>query len=154
MRLLKRILPLLLTITVSGWLVNRLEFIDESRIETMLGDENLLCYDSFKNCKDVITEGTPFRTNQVVEPEYTEKAREDKIEGVVRLQVVYAANGEVTNVTTLTHLPDGLTEEAVKAAKQIQFTPATLHGIPISEATEFEYVFTLEGPFAGKGKYR
>jgi len=151
--LFKRLLPLWLTIMVGMLLVNRLEFIYEHRIEEMMRSENILCYDSFENCKDIINEGTPFRTNIVAEPNYTDVARKNRTEGIVRLRVVFGANGEVSNITPLSTLPDGLTEEAVKAAQKIQFSPATFHGIPISEMTEFEYVFTLEGPFAGIGKY-
>ncbi len=150
---INKLLPFLTAISVGLILVGKLEFIDVNKIELMMSDAETLCYDNFENCKN-IAEGTPYRTNRMVEPKYTAKALQSRVEGVIHLQVVFGAGGDVSSVTPLTTLPDGLTEESIKAARQIQFTPATIHGIPVSVVTEFEYVFTLNGPFAGIGKYR
>ena len=76
-------------------------------------------------------------------PEYTDVARTNGTEGVVRLRVTFLANGEVGNITALNDLGDGLTEEAVIAARKLQFEPATLNGVPTSVTKTLEYTFSI-----------
>jgi outer membrane biosynthesis protein TonB len=40
-------------------------------------------------------------------------------------------------------LPDGLTEEAIKALRQIRFRPATKNGTPVSVRMNIEFSFTI-----------
>src|ERR1051325_4410675 len=74
----------------------------------------------------------PFRTNQVEtralityrpEPGFTDEALENDSYGVVRLRAVFSWSGEVTDIRVVKGLPDGLTEKAIAAVKQIHFTP-------------------------------
>jgi TonB family protein len=58
-------------------------------------------------------------------PEYTEAARKNRIEGNVRLLVVFGSNGKIGHIDVIQGLPDGLTEKAVELAKAIKFKPAT-----------------------------
>src|SRR5262249_18179265 len=44
---------------------------------------------------------------------YTEEARQNKIQGVVILQVVFHANGSITDIKVIRGLTDGLTEKAI-----------------------------------------
>lgn len=74
---------------------------------------------------------------------YTESARSNRVEGVVRLLVMFRATGEIGDVTVITPLPHGLTERAVAAARQIKFTPKMLNGTPMDEQTTVEYNFRL-----------
>ncbi len=57
--------------------------------------------------------------------EYTEAARKKRVEGDVRLLVVFQANGEIGHIDVIEGLPDGLTEKAIDVAKAIKFKPAT-----------------------------
>ncbi|HEY7181260.1 MAG TPA: TonB family protein [Blastocatellia bacterium] len=57
-------------------------------------------------------------------PEYTEAARKNKVEGNVRLIVVFQSNGKIGHIDVIQGLPDGLTEKAIEAAKAIKFKPA------------------------------
>jgi len=77
------------------------------------------------------------------EPTYTEAARRAGVTGTVVLRAVFASNGTVTNVFVSRALSFGLTAEAVKAAKRIQFTPATKDGKPVSMWLELQYNFNL-----------
>ena len=77
------------------------------------------------------------------EPQYTEDARKNQITGTVVLKVVFASNGSVTNIRTVSGLPFGLTEKAIAAARQIKFTPATKDGQPVSMWMQLEYNFNL-----------
>lgn len=77
------------------------------------------------------------------EPTYTESARKNQITGTVVLRAVFSSGGTVTNIHAVSGLPDGLTERAISAAKQIRFVPATKDGHPVSMWMELQYNFNL-----------
>jgi len=77
------------------------------------------------------------------EPTYTEAARKNQITGTVILRAVFSSSGSVTNISAVSGLPDGLTERAISAAKQIRFIPATKDGRPVSMWMELQYNFNL-----------
>lgn len=66
------------------------------------------------------------------DPIYTEEARMARIQGVVILQTIIDAAGQVTDIRVLKGLPSGLTEAAVEAVSQWRFRPATLEGKPVA----------------------
>ena len=74
---------------------------------------------------------------------YTDEARENGIEGDVRLKVTFLGNGVIGQIQVVKGLPDGLTERAVAAAKQIKFQPASVDGKPVSRTKTFDYNFTI-----------
>jgi TonB family protein len=77
------------------------------------------------------------------EPLYTEEARRNQLTGTVTLRLVLNANGTVTNVVAITRLPDGLTEKAMEAARQIKFTPAEKDGRRVSQYATINYNFNI-----------
>ena len=77
------------------------------------------------------------------EPRYTEPARQNEITGTVVLKVVFASNGSVTNIRTVSGLPYGLTEQAIDAARKIKFLPAVKDGKFVSMWMQLEYNFNL-----------
>ena len=77
------------------------------------------------------------------EPTYTEAARKNQITGTVTLRAVFSSSGQVTNIHAVGGLPDGLTERAIAAAKNIRFVPATKDGHPVSMWMELQYNFNL-----------
>ena len=66
------------------------------------------------------------------QPQYTEEARQARVQGVVILQAIINCRGDVQDITVLKGLPLGLTEAAVAAVRTWRFRPATLDGRPIS----------------------
>jgi TonB family protein len=90
--------------------------------------------------KDVTTKA---RLISKPEPQYTEDARKNQITGTVVLKVVFASNGSVQNIRTVSGLPYGLTDRAIAAARQIKFTPATKDGHQVSMWMQLEYNFNL-----------
>jgi TonB family protein len=82
---------------------------------------------------------------------YTDAARSKKVEGWVRLRVTFLATGEIGEVVYLKEssrkkklTKRGLVAEAMKAAQNIKFTPATdKNGKPVTVTKEVEYTFTI-----------
>lgn len=74
---------------------------------------------------------------------YTDEARRNGLEGIVTLDAVFAADGNITNIQVFSGLPDGLTESAIEAAKKIRFNPATKDGKPVSVRGKMEFYFKL-----------
>ena len=77
------------------------------------------------------------------EPGFTEEARKNNVTGAVRLRAILHASGSVTNISVLKGLPDGLTEKAIAAAKQIRFNPAEKDGHTVSQYVVLEYNFNI-----------
>ncbi len=77
------------------------------------------------------------------EPSYTGLARKHEVTGTVVLRVVFSSHGRVTNIREVVRLPDGLTEKAIAAARQIRFVPAIKDGRFVSMWMELQYNFNL-----------
>lgn len=77
------------------------------------------------------------------EPDYTEDARRNSTQGVVRLRAVLAADGKVKDISVVKGLPDGLTKKAVSAARHILFFPAFKDGGAVSQHVTLEYDFNI-----------
>jgi TonB family protein len=76
-------------------------------------------------------------------PNYTEEARKNKIQGVVRARALIGADGGVKQVRVISGLSDGLNEEAILAVKQMRFKPATKNGQPVAYWVVLEVEFNL-----------
>jgi TonB family protein len=96
-------------------------------------------YNRVFNGKDVTSKP---RILEKPEPQYPEAARKNQITGTVVLRAVFSSSGQVTNIVAASGLPDGLTEKAIEAAKQIRFVPATKDGHPVSMYMQLEYNFS------------
>jgi len=75
------------------------------------------------------------------EPQYTQLAKENQVTGTVTLRAILAASGKVTNIRAISGLPYGLTEQAIAAARKIEFEPAMKDGRPVSQYIQIEYNF-------------
>jgi TonB family protein len=76
-------------------------------------------------------------------PDYTDEARKRKINGQVRLEVLFTAKGQVHVIRVLQGLGYGLDEKAVKAAEQIKFKPASHTGHPVDSIALVQIIFEL-----------
>jgi len=74
---------------------------------------------------------------------YTDIARRNGVQGNVKLKVTFLASGEIGEIVPITFLPDGLTEQAVAAAKRIRFRPKLVNGVPKTVTRLIEYNFTV-----------
>ncbi len=64
--------------------------------------------------------------------EYSEEARQAKLEGEIELTAVIRADGSVANVEVIKGFGAGMDQEAVKALKQWHFEPAEKDGEPVA----------------------
>ncbi len=97
-------------------------------------------YNRIFSGKDVTSKA---RILEKPEPQYTESARKNQITGTVIIKAIFSSSGQVTNIVAVSKLPDGLTEKAIAAARQIRFVPATKDGRPVSMYMQLEYNFNL-----------
>jgi TonB family protein len=74
---------------------------------------------------------------------YTENARQNRVQGTVVVSVVFTADGRVSGARVVRGLPDGLNDEAIKAAQKIKFRPAMKNGQPVSVRMAIEFTFNL-----------
>jgi TonB family protein len=87
------------------------------------------------------TKGVQILSNP--KPIYSEEGRAKKIEGDVRLQVLFSASGEIKVLRVVQGLGYGLDEAAEAAAQQIKFKPATQDGQPVDQTAVVHIVFAL-----------
>ena len=80
-----------------------------------------------------------------VKPQYTSEALRAKVTGTVYLEVVVLADGTVGDVRVTRSLDPvfGLDNEAIKAARQWLFSPATRFGEPVSIMVSLALDFNL-----------
>jgi TonB family protein len=113
-----------------------------TRVESLRGFANLAGDDNltFYSGSEVTTRA---RVLNKPNPSYTEEARRNRTNGSVVLRCIFGANGRVFGFHVVTGLPDGLTQRAVEAARQIKFIPATRDGHPVSMWMQVEYNFNV-----------
>ena len=75
--------------------------------------------------------------------EYTDLARKNQTQGTVTLRVAFQANGKIGDVKIINYLPDGLTEQAIEAAKRIKFEPVKDSERAVTVTKDIQYTFTL-----------
>jgi len=86
---------------------------------------------------------TPVEILAKPKPNYTDEGRKLKVEGEVRLEVLFTATGEVQVIRVLQGLGHGLDEQAVRAAQQIKFKPAQHEGKAVDSRATLHIVFQL-----------
>jgi len=77
------------------------------------------------------------------EPEYSESARAEKIQGTVTLSVVIGTDGLAHNITLLGSVGFGLDEKAAEAVSEWRFKPGMKDGTPVPVTASIEVNFRL-----------
>ncbi|HKT87843.1 MAG TPA: energy transducer TonB [Candidatus Sulfotelmatobacter sp.] len=77
------------------------------------------------------------------EPEYTDKARRKKINGVVLLSFVVAKDGTVRDPAVTRSLESSLDKQALDTVKKWRFEPATKDGQPVAVRIQAEMSFHI-----------
>jgi len=94
---------------------------------------------SLKEDKSIV----PPKLTSKVEPEYTEEARDAKIEGVCVLAVEIDQDGIARNIVIKRSLDAGLDLNAIAAISKWRFSPAEKDGKPVRVAATIEVNFKL-----------
>ncbi len=79
----------------------------------------------------------------IVDPKYTDAARKAKINGSVVVAVAINEEGRVDDVKIVRGLGYGLDQNAMDAATQAKFTPATKDGKPVPVQINMAMTFKL-----------
>ena len=111
---------------------------------------NIVATQSFPADSAMFERGSEWQPVTVIsspDPVYPRAARRHRTDGVVRLSVLFGADGKAKVEDVVEALPDGLTEAAKEAVRAIEFTPATLGGKAVSTHGVVDCIFELE---AGK----
>jgi TonB family protein len=77
------------------------------------------------------------------DPEYTEQAREAKLQGVCVLGLIVGVDGKPRDIRVIRKLGMGLDEKAVAAIGQWTFAPATKDGTPVPVQISVQVRFKL-----------
>ena len=89
-------------------------------------------------------EVSPPRLISKVEPNYSNAAREKKLEGTTLLGIVIDTSGTPYDIKVLRNLDPDLDQNAVDAVKQWRFDPATKGGEPVAVEATVEVNFRLK----------
>lgn len=76
-------------------------------------------------------------------PQYTQEARQLRIQGEITLQVRFCVDGKVQVLRVVSGLGHGLDQEAALVAEQIRFKPAVKDGQPTDHITYIHILFQL-----------
>jgi TonB family protein len=76
-------------------------------------------------------------------PRYTDLARKNNVQGRMALRVTFLANGGIGNVSIVSALSHGLTEQAIAVAKKMAFLPTKKNGKTYSVTKVVEYSFII-----------
>ncbi len=90
-----------------------------------------------------VSRTTPVAIHSKPTPVYTDEARKLHIEGEVLVDVVFTASGDIQVVRIAQGLGHGLDEAAIRAAKNIKFSPATRDGQAVDFEARLHIVFQL-----------
>ncbi|MFZ1700236.1 MAG: TonB family protein [Pyrinomonadaceae bacterium] len=74
---------------------------------------------------------------------YTDAARQNNIQGTVILRVTFLGSGQIGSISPIKGLPNGLTEQAIAAARRMSFEPAKTNGVGQSVTKQVEYSFSI-----------
>lgn len=144
---LKRALPFTLTLIVGsglGSIFSGASPRSQSNVITTLTTRSYSCASRQRKGNAVTAPSTPLVVTFEPNTRLTEAARRNKTTGVVELLVRFGADGKATVVDHLTTLPDGLTEEAARAAERTAFRPATINGKPYTVTEVRQFIFSRD----------
>ncbi len=76
-------------------------------------------------------------------PEYSDQARQAKVEGTIVLTVTVNAKGDVADIKVMRPLGSGLDEKAIEAVRRWKFDPGIKDGTPVESEIAVEVSFHL-----------
>ncbi len=95
---------------------------------------------------ELVTQQVHFTPPEVLSeprPQYTQEARQLRIQGEITLQVRFGVDGKVEVLRVVSGLGHGLDQEAALVAERIRFRPAVKDGQPTDHITYIHILFQL-----------
>lgn len=140
----KKVVPFALTLMFGLLAVNlfqegNIKPIDKKPVYS--NQENEIGYGG--GSSKVVIQNAPLQVLSKPRANYTEAARQNQVQGTITLRVTFLDSGEIGSISTLNALPNGLTEQAVAAAREMKFEPARKDGVPYTVSKQVQYNFTL-----------
>jgi len=77
-----------------------------------------------------------------VSPKYPNKARKERVQGVVRLHAIIGKDGTLHGLSVISG-PALLTDAALQAVRQWRYEATLLKGEPVEVDTTIDVIFTL-----------
>jgi TonB family protein len=121
-----------------------------SVIAFLLGGSALLAQDRQQEPQDIVYDLDHVRPDVTApkavytpDPEYTDRARKQRIRGSVVLSIVITDKGVVRDAKVVTGLDKDLDKQALKAVAAWRFEPATKDGKPVAVRIKVEADFKL-----------
>jgi periplasmic protein TonB len=118
-----------------------------SAITLLFGGTALFAQDvSEKTSEPVYAVGNGVTAPKAVympDPEYSQKARKKKINGIVVVAMIITPEGRVRDVKVAKSLDEGLDKQALAAVRTWRFEPATKDGKPVAVHENVEVDFRL-----------
>jgi TonB family protein len=90
-----------------------------------------------------ISHSTPPSVIRKAEPEYSEEARDAKVEGTVILSAEVGTDGVPSDIKLVRALGKGLDQKAIECLESWRFKPAAFYGEPVPVRVTVEMAFRL-----------
>lgn len=107
-----------------------------------LADEAFEKADTLSSNKLIDNETKPKLINKAY-VSYTDKARNNRVQGLIKVALEINKKGRVAFVFPYKRLPDGLTKNVVNVFEKLEFEPATKNDKPITVIQIIQYNFTI-----------
>ena len=78
-----------------------------------------------------------------IDPDYSDQARRDRLQGIVTLAVTIDVQGLPTDIKVVHSLGEGLDEQAEAALAKWRFEPAMHNGQPVEQQLKINFTFKL-----------
>jgi TonB family protein len=88
---------------------------------------------------------TPPRATYMPDPEYSEEARQAKLQGTCVLSLVVDTDGKPRDIAVVRKLGKGLDENAVETVRTWKFEPARKDGLPVAIQIQIKVSFSVGG---------
>jgi protein TonB len=114
------------------------------RLASLTGIAVLLVLSPQGMAKDKANGGvTPPKPIYTPDPEYTEAARRDRVQGTVVVHLNLATDGTTHDIKVVRGLRPDLDKKAVEAVTKWKFQPAMKDGAPVATSITVEVAFRL-----------
>lgn len=86
---------------------------------------------------------TPPKAVHTIDPDYSQEARDARVQGTVLLRMILEADGVPGEIHVSRSMGHGLDEKAIEAVRRWKFEPATKDGKPVAVVINIDVAFHL-----------